>query len=103
MADYLDMVDVIPPSSNNPVYKIAIGGLIAWGIFVLVNKAKKDSDTSSSATRKGRGALTASSIDNEIDVRNRSVNNNRKKVQSDVPIYSRHNYNRRRRPTQGCM
>lgn len=79
---------------DNPVTKIACAVGLAWVGFILIRHAKSSDQTPQS--RKGREGFTMSKIDDAIDKKNRAYGT---KVPSnpDVPFYSRHNYNRRRR------
>ena len=79
---------------ENPITKTACAIGVLWLGFMAVNYAKRNERLPH--RRKTRQALTANSIDNAIDARNRALGG---KVPSnpDVPFYSRHNYNRRRR------
>lgn len=94
-ADYF-FSDTVYDPSNDPVVKLAVCVGIGWGIYVCLNSGKKHRQTPQ--RRKHRASLTLGHIDKQIDGRNFSIG---KKVISipDVPFYSRHNYNRRRRPT----
>lgn len=98
MSEY-DWLDTIESTTNNTFLKITTGSLAAWVLFVMVNRAKRNDQTPE--RRKHRQALTAGKVDIQIDSRNR-VSGKRAKVNPDIPFYSRHNYNRRRRPTQLC-
>ena len=73
---------------------VAFGGVALLG-YITYNKVVNDD--SKPSTRKMRQAFTLSDIDNQIDQRNNAFG---KKVPAnpDVPHYSRHQYNRRRRP-----
>ena len=79
---------------SNPITKVACGVAVVWLGYVLIKHAKSADVTPQS--RKGREALTANKIDNAIDGRNRAYGGSLPSRQ-DVPFYSRHNYNRRRR------
>ena len=87
--------DEVFDPANDPVLKLTACAFGAWLIYLCVNKGRKDRQ--SPQRRKHRQAITAGSVDKMIDSRNFAVG---KKVKSnpDLPFYSRHNYNRRRRP-----
>lgn len=74
---------------------VATGGIALIG-YIVYNKVVNDK--SNPSTRKLRQSFTLSDMDNQIDQRNNAFG---KKVPAnlDVPFYSRHNYNRRRRPS----
>lgn len=79
---------------DNPVTKIACAIGVLWLGYVVVGYSKRNERLPE--RRKHRQALTTNAIDNAIDARNRAFGG---KVPSnpDIPFYSRHNYNRRRR------
>ena len=72
---------------------VAIGG-VALVSYITYNKVVNDK--SNPERRKHRQALTLSDVDKQIDQRNNAFG---KKVTAnpEIPFYSRHNYNRRRR------
>ena len=76
--------------------KLVAGGGVALIAYITYHKVVNDK--SNPERRKNRQALTLSEMDNQIDQRNNAFG---KKVNAnlDVPFYSRHNYNRRRRPS----
>ena len=73
---------------------VATGGIALIG-YIAYNKVVNDK--SNPERRKNRQSLTLSDVDKQIDQRNSAFG---KKVDAnpEVPFYSRHNYNRRRRP-----
>ena len=79
---------------DNPFTKVACGIGALWVGFVAVNYAKRNEQTPQ--RRKHRQALTSNKIDNALDARNRAAGG-KVPANPDVPFYSRHNYNRRRR------
>lgn len=79
---------------SNPVTKLACGIGVIWLGFVLVRHAKSADATPQ--RRKGREGFTTNVIDHAIDGKNRVVGKTVLK-NLDIPFYSRHNYNRRRR------
>ena len=95
MSDYFFSDQIYDPA-NDPVIKVAVCALVGWGAFMYLRKGKKDEQTPQ--RRKHRAALTLGHLDKQIDKRNWASG---KKVKSvpNLPFYSRHNYNRRRRPT----
>ena len=88
------MSDIYTTPYENPYTKVACAVGLAWVAYMGIRYAKHNDDTPH--TRKNRTSLTATSIDNQVDKRNRAFGG---KVPSnpDVPFFSRHNYNRRRR------
>lgn len=95
MSDYYFSDEIYDPG-NDPMIKLAVCGLIGWGVYIYLSKGQKNKQTPQ--RRKHRAALTLGHMDKQIDSRNFAAG---KKVKSvpDLPFYSRHNYNRRRRPT----
>lgn len=79
---------------SNPVTKLAMAGGLVWLGFVAVKYSKAIDKTP--AKRRERKGFTTSKIDHDLDHRNKYAG---RPVPSnpDVPFYSRHNYNRRRR------
>ena len=73
---------------------VACGGVALIG-YITYNKVVNDK--SKPERRKHRQALTLSDMDSQIDNRN-SAFGQKVPANPDVPFYSRHNYNRRRRP-----
>ena len=88
--------DTVYDPANDPMIKLAVCGLVGWGVYIYLNRGQKNKQTPE--RRKQRAALTLGHVDKQIDRKNFAVG---KKVASvpDLPFYSRHNYNRRRRPT----
>lgn len=74
--------------------KIAIFGISIWGGYILIKRAMYQ-DTEPNR-RKDKQGLTSNHIDHQIDQRNRA-SGGKVPANLDVPFYSRHNYNRRRR------
>ena len=89
------MSEIYTTPFDNPYTKVACVLGVVWLGYIGIRYAKKDGHDSPQS-RKSRQALTANSIDKQIDGRNRAYGG---KVPSnpDIPFYSRHNYNRRRR------
>ena len=79
---------------DNIFTKVAFGAAILWVGFMGIKYAKYNEQ--SPGSRKNRQALTATNIDHQVDRKNRAMG---AKVPSnpDIPFFSRHNYNRRRR------
>ena len=79
---------------SNPVTKTAMCVGAAYLVFMGIRYAKKDDGLPQQ--RRARQGFTTSKIDHDVDSRNRAygvpVPSN-----PNVPFYSRHNYNRRRR------
>ena len=95
MSDYFFSDEIYDPV-NDPVIKIAVCALVGWGAYMCLQRGQKNKQKPE--RRKHRAALTLGSIDKQIDRRNSASG---KKVASvpELPFYSPHNYNRRRRPT----
>lgn len=70
------------------------GGLALAGVYAYKYATRKDNQPE---RRKHRQALTMGEMDKQIDAKNNAFG---RKVPANlnVPFYSRHNYNRRRRP-----
>lgn len=75
--------------------KIAVAGLCLWAGYLTVSKVIYKQNEPQ--RRKNKQSLTANHIDNQIDNMNR-IQGTPVPANLDVPFYSRHNYNRRRRP-----
>ena len=74
--------------------KMAVIGVGVFGAYIAYNNIHKSKTAPQS--RKHRKGFTANKIDHQIDNQNR-VSGGRVPANPDVPFYSRHNYNRRRR------
>lgn len=96
MADSYFFNDTVYDPVNDPVIKFTVCAGLAWGAWMILKTGKKNK--SKPERRKNRAALTLGHIDKQIDGRNSTAGKRVKSV-SNVPHYSRHNYNRRRRPT----
>ena len=79
---------------DNPISKVAVAVGIGWLAYIAIARTKRDERLPE--RRKKRQSLTANSIDLQIDARNRAFGGT-VPANPDVPWYSRHNYNRRRR------
>ena len=79
---------------DNPITKVAIGIGALWVGFIAIKHAKFSDQQP--VKRRARQGFTTGKMDHDIDKRNRAfglpVPSN-----PDIPFYSRHNYNRRRR------
>ena len=94
--DPFDFGDPVDASlSTEPILQLCVAGLAAWGILIALRKSKKNQP--SAARRKHREAFTRNHVDNQIDARN-IYSKKLPKINPNVPFFSRHNYNRRRRP-----
>ena len=80
---------------DNPLTKVACGIGLAYLAFVGIRYARKHGQ-SSPMSRKARQGFTSSQVDQKIDKRNRAFGGP-VPANPDIPFYSRHNYNRRRR------
>ena len=89
------MADILDFPFENPITKAAIGIGVLWVGFIALNYTKRNEQTPH--RRKHRQALTSNHIDRQIDSRNRAVGHRVPPTNPDIPTYSRHNYNRRRR------
>ena len=96
MADPYFFSDKVYDPQNDPVIKFTVCAALGWGIYMYLQSGKKNK--AKPQRRKHRASLTLGKVDKQIDGRNFSAG---KKIKSvpDLPFYSRHNYNRRRRPT----
>ena len=74
--------------------KILLCGAAAWGGYIMISRAMNQ-DTEPNR-RKNKQGLTSNHIDHQLDQRNRA-SGGKVPANLDVPFYSRHNYNRRRR------
>lgn len=92
----MDVYDTLYEPENNAFIKCAIAGAVLWGGYIFLVKGKRDKKTPE--RRKNRQAFTVNHIDNLIDSKNRMAGS-KVKTNPETPHYSRHNYNRRRRPT----
>ena len=79
---------------DNPITKVACAVGVGWLAYIAISRSKRDERLPE--RRKKRQALTANSIDLQIDARNRAFGG-KVPANPDVPWYSRHNFNRRRR------
>ena len=79
---------------ENPYTKLAFGVGVCWLVFLGVKHAKAADDTP--AKRRERKGWTTGKINHDIDKKNKAFGR-RVPGNPNVPFYSRHNYNRRRR------
>ena len=80
---------------DNPYTKAACALGLVWVGYMGIRYAKRDDI--GPERRKNRQSLTLNNIDKQIDSRNFAMGGKILKSNPDVPFYSRHNYNRRRR------
>ena len=80
---------------SDTISKMAMYSGIAVAGYIAYNKVMNDD--SKPEKRKHRQSLTLGQLDKQIDERNNAFGK-RVPANPDVPFYSRHNYNRRRRP-----
>ena len=86
--------DIMATPYDNPYTKAACVVGIVWLGFIGLKYAKRDDI--GPQRRKNRQSITLNNVDKQIDKRNLAMGG-KQPSNPDVPFYSRHNYNRRRR------
>ena len=80
---------------DNPMTKVGMAVVAAYIVYLGVRYAEKGKEDTP-GSRKSRARFSTNKIDNTIDNKNRYFGG-AVPANPNVPHYSRHNYNRRRR------